>query len=87
MRRTESSHSFSDVSGFGVAPLVVPVIFAAQAAWAALAGRPSWVLAVGLVLLMLCLLGAMSIGLYYLPAAGALILAAGLGFVAVHLGD
>ena len=80
VRRTEYYQTFSDMSHFGVAPLVVPLIFAALATWAALARRPGWVLAVGLVLLMLSLLGAMSIGLYYLPAAGALVVAAGFGF-------
>lgn len=58
--------------------LCVPAVLAALGLWAALRGHRSlaWIFAG--VLLGFCVLGAFSVGLFYLPAALALLLAAGL---------
>jgi hypothetical protein len=67
--------SFASVSGLGPVPLIIPVVLAAIATWSALRRR-TWVLLGATILLALfAFLTGFSIGLFYLPAAAALVVA------------
>ena len=58
--------------------LCVPIVLAALGLWVALRGHRTLAWTFAGVLLGFCVLGGFSIGLFYLPAALALLLAAGL---------
>ena len=70
------SRSFSDVSLFGPAPLIVPVLIAAAAAWAAWRSHRVVLGIAALLLAVFTFISGFSIGSGYLPASGLLILAA-----------
>ena len=67
--------SFSDVSLFGAAPLIVPVLIAAIAAWAAWRSRRVVLGFAAFLLVAFAFISGFSIGRGYLPAS-ALLLAA-----------
>ena len=69
--------SFSEVSGLGAVPLLIPVLFAALAAWAAWRGRPVTLGVAALLLAVFTFITGFSIGGAYIPAAWLLIVAAG----------
>jgi hypothetical protein len=74
--------SFSEVSGLGAVPLLIPVLLAGLAAWAAWRG---WRVTLGVAALLLAVftfIAGFSIGGAYIPAAGLLIVAAGWAAVA-----
>jgi hypothetical protein len=76
----EGYRSFSDVSDWGAAPLIVPAILAALATWAAWTGRKI-VLALATVLFIgYTYITGFSIGSAYHPAAGILVLATVIAF-------
>lgn len=68
--------SFSDVSLFGPAPLIVPVLIAAVATWAAWRNRRGVLGFAALLLAVFTSISGFSIGSGYLPASGLLVLAA-----------
>ena len=70
------SRSFSDVSLFGPAPLIMPVLIAAVATWAAWRSRRGVVGFAALLLAVFTFISGFSIGSGYLPASGLLLLAA-----------
>ncbi len=74
--------SFSEVSSLGAVPLLIPVLFAGLAAWAAWNG---WRVTLGVAALLLAVftfISGFSIGGAYIPAAWLLIVAAGWAAVA-----
>jgi hypothetical protein len=66
--------SFSDISRFGIFPLMVPVALAAGATWLAFGQHVVGLWLVTAIFGGYCLVGAWSIGLAYLPAAAGLFL-------------
>jgi hypothetical protein len=68
--------SFADVSYFGPAPLIVPVLIAATAAWAAWRGHRIVLGCAAFLLAVFTFISGFSIGRGYLPASGSLLLAA-----------
>lgn len=70
------SRSFSDVSLFGPAPLILPVVIAAVATWAAWQSRRGVLGFAALLLAVFTFISGFSIGSGYLPASGLLLLAA-----------
>jgi hypothetical protein len=70
--------SFADVSRFGSAPLVVPVLIAAFAGWSALRGHRMLLGFAAFLLAVFTFISGFSIGGAYLPADGLLLLAVGL---------
>ncbi len=77
--QTEGYQRFRDVSRFGALPLVIPVGLAALAAIGAWKKAHWWVLGVGTALMGYGLVTGFSIGSPYVPAGGALMLAAFIG--------
>ena len=71
-----ASRSFSDVSLFGPAPLILPVVIAAVATWAAWQSRRGVLGFAALLLAVFTFISGFSIGSGYLPASGLLLLAA-----------
>ena len=69
--------SFSEMSG--VTPLIIPVLIAAVAAWAAWRGHRATLGVAAFLLVAFTLITGFSIGATYLPADGLLLLATGLG--------
>jgi hypothetical protein len=67
---------FSDVSLFGPAPLVVPVLIAAVAVWAAWRSRRVVLGFSAFLLAVFTFISGFSIGRGYVPASGLLVLAA-----------
>jgi hypothetical protein len=68
--------SFSDISLFGPAPLIVPVLITAVAAWAAWRSHRVVLGFTALLLAIFTFISGFSIGAGYLPASGLLLLAA-----------
>ena len=68
--------SFSDVSLLGPAPLIVPVLIALIAAWAAWRNHRGILGFAALLLAAFSFISGFSIGSGYLPASGLLVLAA-----------
>jgi hypothetical protein len=68
--------SFSDISLFGPAPLIVPVLIAVIAAWAAWRNHRGMLGFAALLLAVFSFISGFSIGSGYLPASGLLVLAA-----------
>ena len=75
-REVTTYHRFAEVSQFGPLPLIVPASLAIIAAWAAWRGHRVGLAVAALLLTGFTVLAGFSIGADYLPAAGALILAA-----------
>ena len=69
-------HSFSEVSLLGPVPLVVPVLIAAVAAWAAWRSHQVILGFAAFLLAVFTFISGFSIGAGYLPASGLLFLAA-----------
>lgn len=69
--------SFSDISGLGIVPLVVPVLLAGWATWAAWRQRIRGLAVATLIFLAFCFIAGFSIGGAYVPI--------GLGLVAATL--
>lgn len=74
--------TFSDVSLLGVVPLIVPVLLAALAARAAWSGRRVTLGVAAVLLAVFTFISGFSIGGFYLPAAGLLVVAAGWAAIA-----
>ena len=74
--------SFSEVSGLGAVPLVIPILFAGLAAWAARRGQRVALGVAALLLTVFTFISGFSIGGAYIPAAWLLIAAAGWAAVA-----
>ncbi len=72
-------HSFSEISGFGIAPLVVPVALAACALWVAWRQHVVGLALVALIFIGFCVVAGFSIGGAYVPAAVGLFVATVLG--------
>ena len=70
------SRSFAEVSLFGPAPLILPVLLAALATWGVWRGRRGVLGFAALLLAVFTFISGFSIGSGYLPASGLLILAA-----------
>jgi hypothetical protein len=70
--------SFAEVSRFGPVPLIVPISIAAFAAWSAWRGHRIALGFAALLLAAFTVISGFSIGGAYLPAAGLLLVAAGL---------
>jgi hypothetical protein len=68
--------SFSDVSLFGPAPLILPVLIAGLATWAAWRTHRGVLGFAALLLAVFTSISGFSIGSGYLPASGLLVLAA-----------
>ena len=68
----QTSRRFADVSLFGPAPLVVPVVLAGLATWAVWGGRSIAALVTIAILLLFCFVAGFSIGPAYLLGGGAL---------------
>ena len=73
--------SFSDISGAGATPLVIPVLLAAWATWAAWRQAIEELAAATVVFLGFCIIGGFSIGGAYVPAGIGLLAAMFLGIV------
>jgi hypothetical protein len=71
------SRAFSEVSGYGALPLVIPVLVAGLGAWRAWRGQRLVVGGSAVLLAVFTLISGFSIGEYYLPASGLQLLAAG----------
>lgn len=69
------SLSFSDVSGLGIVPLVVPIVLVGLAMWFAWRQRTLALGAVTLAVAAFCFITGFSIGRAYVPVAGALFVA------------
>lgn len=76
--------SFSDISRFGPAPLIVPVLIATIGAWAAWRNRRVVLGFAAFLLAVFTFISGFSIGAGYLPASGLLMVAA---VLAPFLGD
>jgi hypothetical protein len=72
---TGPGESFSSISGFGPAPLLVPVALAAIATWAGLRHHRAVLIGATVLLGLYALLAGFSIGLAYVPAVIALLVA------------
>ena len=70
------SRSFSDISLFGPAPLILPPLIAAIAAWAAWRSHRGLLGFAALLLAVFTFISGFSIGSGYLPASALLVLAA-----------
>jgi hypothetical protein len=66
---------FSEVSGLGIVPLVVPTVLAGLATWAAWRRRLLGLFVVTLVFFGFCFITGFSIGAAYVPIAPALLVA------------
>lgn len=75
------SRSFSDVSGAGAAPLVVPVLLTAWATWAAWRQAIEELVVATAIVLGFCFIAGFSIGGAYVPAGLAVASAALVGVV------
>jgi len=73
--------SFSDISGAGATPLVVPVLLAAWATWAAWRQSIVGLSIATAIFLVFCLIAGFSIGGAYVPAGIGLVAAIFLGIV------
>lgn len=71
--------SFSEVSGYGPLPLIIPACVAALGTWGAWRDRRLLVTLSGILLALFTFIAGFSIGGAYLPASGLQILAAVLG--------
>ena len=71
--------SFSEVSGNGALPLVIPVVVAALGTWGAWRGRRIFLGGSALLLAAFTVIAGFSIGGAYVPATGLQVLAAALG--------
>ena len=71
----EVSHRFSEVSRLGVFPLVVPVLLAAAATWAAWRNKRLALSLSTVALLAFCVLAGFSIGQGYIVGGGAMLCA------------
>jgi hypothetical protein len=69
------SHRFSDVSRLGAFPLVVPVLLAAAATWAAWRNKRLALSLSTAALLAFCILAGFSVGGGYIVAGAAMLLA------------
>lgn len=69
---------FSEVSGNGALPLVIPVLIAGLGAWGAWRGRRLVLAGSALLLLVFSVIAGFSIGGAYLPASGLQLLATAL---------
>ncbi len=69
---------FSEVSGTGALPLVVPVLIAGVGSWGAWRGRRIVLAGSALLLAVFTVISGFSIGGAYLPASGLQLLAVGL---------
>lgn len=76
----DRGQSFSSVSHLGTLPLIVPVVVAAIAAWSAFRNHRRVLLGATILLTLYSLVTGFSIGLFYMPAAGALVVATVLAF-------
>ena len=72
---TGPAESFSSISGFGPVPLLVPVALAGLATWAGLKHHRAVLIGATVLLGLYTLLAGFSIGLAYVPAVLALIVA------------
>lgn len=72
---TGPGESFSSMSGLGPVPLLIPVALAGLAAWAVLRRRRAVLIGATVVLAVYALLTGFSIGLAYVPAVVALVVA------------
>jgi hypothetical protein len=77
----ESYRSFSDVSDFGALPLIIPVVLAVLATWAAWTGRKAILALATALIIGYSFITGFSIGSAYHPAAGILVLATVTTFV------
>jgi hypothetical protein len=68
-------HSFSEVSGLGVEPLVIPIILVALATWAAWRQRTLLLGTLTLVFAAFSFITGFSIGAAYVPGVSALLVA------------
>lgn len=73
--------SFSDISALGVVPLVVPVLLAGWATWAAWQQRTLGLAIATLIFFAFCFLAGFSIGGEYVPLGFGLLAAALLGML------
>lgn len=80
-RHVVSYRAFSEISHFGPLPLVFPVVVATLATWAAWRGVRNGLGGLALLFAAFTFISGFSIGGAYLPAAGALIVAAVLSAV------
>ena len=71
-RQVTGTQSFSEISGLGVTPLVIPVLITMVAVWATVIARTGVLMAAALVLLFFWFLSGFSIGGAYTPAVLAL---------------
>ena len=69
----EVSHTFAEVSLWGALPLVVPVLLAALAMWAAWRNKRLALLVSTAALLAFCVLAGFSIGRGYVLGGGAMV--------------
>jgi Na+/H+-dicarboxylate symporter len=72
--------SFSSVSGLGPLPLIVPVVVVAIATWSAIRDHRRVLLGATILLTLYSLLTGLSIGLFYMPAVAAFVVATVLAF-------
>jgi hypothetical protein len=81
---TTVERSFSEVSGSGALPLVIPVLVAALGTWGAWRGRRALLIGSAVLLVIFTVVSGFSVGRAYVPATGLQLLAAG---VAAFLGN
>lgn len=79
-----SGESFSSISALGPVPLIIPVVLVAIGAWSAYRHRKVALFVATLLTAMFVLLTGFSIGLAYLPAVAALVVASSVAFFASH---
>ena len=79
--------SFSDLSGLGVTPLVIPVLLAGWATWAAWRQRTRGLALATLMFLTFCLVAGFSIGGAYVPAGLGLVAASACSLLAATARD
>lgn len=72
---TGGGESFASISGLGPVPLIIPVALAAIATWSALRHHRAVLIGATVLLALYALLAGFSIGLAYVPAVIALLVA------------
>ena len=77
----EEYRSFSDVSQWGAAPLIVPIVLAAFATWAAWTGRKVFLALATVFIAGYAFVAGFSIGRAYHPAVVILVLATAISFI------
>jgi hypothetical protein len=78
----DGGQSFSSISGLGPLPLIIPLVFVSLGTWSALRHRKHVLVAATALLALFVFLTGLSIGLAYLPAVAALVVACIIAFSA-----